>query len=321
MSYPARLRAVSEYLNSQIHPHVEKGTLISKEGFLTDHGPGHIATVVERASDLLACSDSNYPQLTPYEVYLLLMAIQFHDVGNLYGREGHERKIDSVMEHMGKLVGDEMVEKVAIRKIAAAHGGWRNGNRDTIMQLPSYDFILSRRVGYQALAAILRFADELSDDSGRAARAVVELGRIPDVSRLFHMYSESLHSVRVDPDAHVVYLRYYLTRDKAGPISSGESTRFLLDEIYERTLKMHYEREYCMRFIRGLVYIDAIDVRIDVYESSRSLNTRVDPIAYRLQQVGYPGERREEIKDLVAGGEIPPHGIDVYNLLSRGEAV
>ena len=266
VAYPTRLQGVTEYLNGEVHPQVEKGPLVTGEGFMTDHGPEHVLAVVERAGDLLAHPVKDYPQLTAYEVYLLLMAIQFHDVGNLFGRKEHEAKIAPVMERMHVLVGDEMVEKRAIRKIAEAHGGVSSeGNRDTIIRLAPEEWILSRRIRPQALAAILRFADELSDDSRRVARVPMETGTVPDQSRRFHMYSGALHSVRVEPEQHIVFLRYCFTKNEAGPLRSGNSSTYLVDEIYERTIKMHYEREYCMRFTRGLVQIDAIDVQIDIY--------------------------------------------------------
>ena len=249
-SYPCRLISVVAWLNDNIHRHVEMGAALHDGTFLTDHGPEHVRRVVERAGDLLADPIRRYPQLTPYEVYLLLMAIQFHDVGNLYGRDAHGEKVGEIMEKMGPLAGDEMVEKVAIKKIARAHGGTVNGSRDTIVRLPPRDLILHHPVRYRALAAILRFADEISDDYRRAARVLEALKVIPERSRVHHRYSESLQSVGVDAREHLITLKYWVTKDKAGPICVDGETVYLLDEIYRRTVKMHYEREYCMR-LRG----------------------------------------------------------------------
>ena len=283
--------------------------------FLTDHGPNHTETVIQRAGELLADPAADYPQLTAYEVYLLLMAILFHDVGNLYGRDGHEDRQMEIMDHMGILVGDETVERAAISKIARAHGGKRNGDRDTIRELPREDWILGKMVRYQALAAILRFADELADDSRRAARAVLVLGQMPEASRLFHMYAEALHTVGIEPESHVVYLRYSLTKEKLAPLDESGDESYLIDEIYRRTVKMHHEREYCMRFTRRIVQIDVIDVKIEVYESGKSPNLCRDPIAYRLQQVGYPGSGDNRIEDVVPDRTLVPTGRCLYKQL------
>ena len=318
-AYPDRIKNIAAWLDREVHRHVEKGALLQNGTFLTDHGPDHIRTVVARAGDLLAEPVSTYPQLTAYEVYLLLMAIQFHDVGNVYGREAHEEKVGEIMRRMGSLVGDEMVEKVAIKKIARAHGGAVSGSRDTIVSLPRRDLILHHPVRYQALAAILRLADELSDDSRRAARFLDVLDLIPAKSRVYHRYSESLHSVGIDPTEHLITLKYCVTRDKAGPICYDGETVYLIDEIYRRTIKMHYEREYCMRYTRGLVHIDAIDVEIEVYATPDSVEPCIDPIAYRLQQMGYPGDRNESIGELVSNSEELPSGCELFLTLTNGE--
>ena len=63
---------------------------------------------------------------------------------------------------------------------------------------------------------------------------------------------------------------------------------YLLDEIYERTVKTDLERNYCMRFARDIAPIDAIDVRIEIFVDANSMLPCIEPIAYRLQEVGYP---------------------------------
>ena len=87
--YFDRYSRIAAYLNENVHPNVNQGATAMGDGWLTDHGPKHIATVIRRASDLL-CGDSF---LTPYESYILLLSIHFHDVGNVFGREKHEKKI------------------------------------------------------------------------------------------------------------------------------------------------------------------------------------------------------------------------------------
>src|SRR5438552_2406535 len=77
--YYRRFEGAAEWLNQNIHPQVEKGVLLQEGGFLTDHGPEHVNTVIRRASHLVGNPDG---KLSPYEAYVLLMAIHFHDVGN-----------------------------------------------------------------------------------------------------------------------------------------------------------------------------------------------------------------------------------------------
>ncbi|MCY4265881.1 MAG: hypothetical protein OXE78_13665 [Gammaproteobacteria bacterium] len=303
--YTIRLEQVTGILNSQVHSLVGVGAALADRGFLTDHGPDHIKTVIQRASLLLAHPESTFPQFTPYEIFMLLLAIHFHDVGNIFGREEHEKKHSQVMRQVESIIGDEMVERNAILKIAQAHGGRINGNKDTLSSLVQEDFVLGQRIRYRALAALLRFADELADDCHRAARYADKLGVIPPESEVYHAYAKSLHSVIVDLPNHIVRLHFSLLRKEAirtygKKLSETNQIEqvFLLDEIYLRTIKMHLERIYCMRFLRTIIQIDAVEVSIEVYEETNSLSPCIDTIGYRLEEEGYPPNNNSSLRDL-----------------------
>lgn len=318
ITYPERLESVIKYMNKEVHTHVEKGAALKDGAFLNNHGVEHIKTVIERADDLLSHPRESFPQLTAYEAYLLVLAIHFHDVGNIFGRDGHESKHREVMDEMKKLVGDESVERRAILQISKAHGGDILGDKDTISHLPISDPLLGRDVRYQSLAAILRLADELADDSKRVHRIPLELGVIPEGGQIFHQYSKCLHSVKVRPKQHLVDLRFTFTKDVATQ-KFGKTTKdgiekvFLLDEIFARTLKMHFERKYCMRFMQGIVRIDAVDVSVTVFDDDHSTSPCHPPISYRLKDKGYPGMSNAKISDLCPNIEIT--GQDLRTIL------
>ena len=302
--YLSRFDDVAQYLNKNVHRDVGTGAALKGSGILTDHGPRHIQTVIDRASALLARPDDSSPELTPYEVYLLLQAIHFHDVGNIFGRHQHESMHTEVMDKLSILIGEDSVEKRAILKISQAHGGMLNGSKDTISRLPKVDPVLCQDVRYQALAAILRFCDELADDLHRAKRMLARLDLIPKPNQIFHAYAKSLHSVQIRPEHHLVELHYMFDKSDAickfrKPIDKDNSTTvYLLDEIFTRTIKTHLERIYCMRFMYDIARIDAIDVKIEVYLHRRSVEPCVPPIGYRLEEIGYPETSNSSIRDL-----------------------
>jgi hypothetical protein len=163
LPYPDRLANVFNYLAQYVYPHVEGGALLNDSGYLTDHGEHHIRTVIARAADLIFVGGK--PKVSAYEVYLLLQAAHFHDVGNIFGRVAHEKRLSEVVAALGPLLGEDVPERRAIQQIASAHGGVVNGSKDTISKLPPVEPILGREVNFQALAATLRLADELADDS------------------------------------------------------------------------------------------------------------------------------------------------------------
>jgi hypothetical protein len=287
INYHLRYRQIDEYLNNNVHPHVTPGAMLQDGGFLTDHGPEHIRTVIHRASELVK---SRNCRLTGYEVYILLVAIHLHDVGNIFGRHHHELNSQTIQQHLGLLLGEDNVEKRWIYKIAQAHGG---DPKNKIDSLPQEQRILGQTVRVQLLAAILKFADELADDNTRAARYLALAHLLPEESRVFHMFAQALHSVIIDTEGHEVKLHFELRQqDIIGTYGKGDQQVYLLDEIFARTTKTHLERVYCMRFMGPFIRIDRISVQVDFFNGNDEIRP---PVHLRIEETGYP--------------EAPPNGI------------
>lgn len=292
-NYPAQFQSLHNHLNEYYHKNVTAAAALSDgSGYLTDHGPDHIKTVIERASTLVYTAIGKKP--SAYEVYLLLAAIHIHDLGNFFGRASHEINAEKVMVELGPMLGDD-VEKFTIREIAQAHGGKINNDKDKIGRLQLEDHIFSQRIRPRFLAALLRLADELADDNTRASRFMLDKGIIPQASVVYHQYAKSLRSVKVNGDS--VSLKFSLTEeDIKQKFGKGAGRVFLIDEIYERTMKTHRERMYCMRFLRPEINIDRISVSMDIY--SKGFSQKLDSIEYKLEEAGYPDEKNPDIFQL-----------------------
>jgi hypothetical protein len=291
--YPERFNAIAKELNEGPLKDIRLGEILEatsgEEVYYTDHGPEHVEKVIERASSLVFINGEIL--LSYYESYLLLVAIYIHDAGMVGGRSGHEKKTQEIMNWLGAIAGNDVVEKRVIIKIAATHGGRVEGDKDTISRLSREVIHLhNQRVNKTLLAAVLRFADELSDDRTRASRYLLESGKLPKASEVYHQYAKSLHSVLIDHQSHCVILIFELSEiDVSRTYGKGKSEVELLDEIHSRTLKMHYERQYCMRFVGSRLDISTIYVKVNIHNSK---NVLVDPIKYEysLRDLGYPLE-------------------------------
>ncbi len=305
VDYYKQYALVAEHLDNNVHNQVNPFAALKDGGFLTDHGPDHIRSVIKRASELVNAPEFD---LEPYEVYLLLMGIHFHDVGHIKaGRYQHETNLKYVMKELGTKIGTDGIELRHIYKIAEAHGGKIDGKKDKISLLLEKDTVLNCRIRPQLLAAILRFADELSDDRTRAARYLMETGRIPKSSEIYHRYAYSLHSVRVDLEGKFLEMCFEVTKDDIlRKLGKNNEEVYLIDEIYERTLKTYSECKYCMRFIPLNIQIKSINVKIefidDDFEYFRT------PITYQLAETGYPDVNNMDIfnmcpDDLSLNGE------------------
>lgn len=53
--------------------------------FLNNHGRGHIDMVLKKAGEIVSNSFGN--PLSEFEIFILVCAIEIHDIGNLFGRK------------------------------------------------------------------------------------------------------------------------------------------------------------------------------------------------------------------------------------------
>jgi len=257
---------------------------------LNNHGQGHVNKVIEKVSEILHFFDHGH--LRAYEGFYLLCAIQLHDIGNVFGRDEHEGHCKKILDEKGKPFIPDSIERKVIQKLALVHGGACNGERDTISFLSEYRTIYERKVRKKLLAALLRFGDELADDKSRADREGLEQGTILEGSIIYHRYSEALHTVKIEKnemDKLQVCLAYEFDSDLAiQKFKKNGKDKFLLDEIYDRTLKMERERRYCMRFIRPCLSLDSIRVEIIIQNAKNPY--LFDKIQYTLEEKGYPSD-------------------------------
>lgn len=266
---------------------------------LNDHGEEHIKRVIQRATDLLKNCRDGSDSLTPKEVYYLLCAIEIHDLGNFYGRSGHEKELPKVIQGLGSLIGLDDVERRYIRQIAEAHGGKDpGGDRDKIVKLEKIVNTGNEKVRLQLLAAALRFADELADDKSRANIKALDEGLLAKQSEVYHAYSKCLDSVTVDHNKKEIQLNFEIPVAYAvRKFGKEDKEVFLIDEIYDRVLKMHLERIYTMNFMKGYCDIESIWVRIRFYKSFLD-NEDIPPITFELKERGYPDLNGRTIYDI-----------------------
>lgn len=275
--------------------------------FLNRHGKLHVEKVKERALDILKCFPEN--TVTYYELFILLCAINVHDIGNILGRKNHEKALAKILERDCKNIIRDSVERLVVSKIAGAHGGSIRGDKDTISKLDFKQKVRGCSVNERLLAAVLRFADELADDATRASQDAIDNGILGDKSKIYHIYSSSLHGVELVQNqvskGWDVELSYKIDRETADMVfKKGDADRYLLDEIYDRTLKMERERRYCNRFFQPLCTIEQINVEIvfirDIYENRR--------VTYTLHDFGYPDKPYSSILEvddsLMSGSEM-----------------
>ena len=314
MSYPDRYKNVKRAF-LRIHKSVEKGAMsttlesyIKKQStvndkafrdgiesaliYLNNHGKDHVDKVIEKVSEILRLFPPN-KGLTAYEMFILLCAIQIHDTGNIFGREKHEKVIANIFDEECKKIIQDKFERNLIIKIAMVHSGQIFGSKDTIRNLYDNSNINNLNIRERLLAALLRFGDEIADDKSRADKYGIETNNIPKYSKIFHYYSQSLHTVTISRNPNNRELQLELNYDFDSNIAKMKfyrsgSEKYLLDEIYDRTIKMEKERRYCMRFLRPYFYLSCIKVYIKITDEKDVIIHK--DISYTLEEEGYPND-------------------------------
>ncbi|MCQ2524969.1 MAG: hypothetical protein MJ123_11575 [Lachnospiraceae bacterium] len=276
--------------------------------FLNNHGEDHIHRVIEKADEII--SHFKDYSLTNFESFILLCSIQIHDIGNVLGRVDHEKKLCTIFDEHVKETLIDTPERRVIKAIAMAHGGrTQSGSKDTISEyLKESEPLFDEHIRPRELAAILRLADELADDSTRYSYGAISLKIIEDFSLIKHDYSRVLHTVMLEDKGFGccnIKLAYELgVEDLEKKYSIFGEEKYLLDEIYDRTLKMERERRYCHKFLNANIKIDEIKVVISIYGDYCAL---IDEITYSLEDYSYPSEPTDNsiksIKNVKTGSE------------------
>ncbi|ARC36779.1 hypothetical protein A6J80_10640 [Paracoccus yeei] len=296
LDYPAVIGGWIGQLEAFLLPYVTTGAIAADgSGHLTMHDKEHVARVRQVASNLVA--QSSAIDLTHYELTLLLVAIYLHDIGNILGRSNHERQIHQVLTAAGQKLPIDQIEYATGKQIAGVHGGSVNGSKDTISTLPEKAAVYGEHVRPRLLAAILRLADELADDPARANKVQLEAGALPPGSEVYHIVAASLHSQMPDIETREIALSFTfhdpgLFKRKLG---KGDGHVYLLDEIFERSMKTFNEARYCSRFMRPHLEFERVKVDILIFDE------QLEPlhnIVYTIAEHGY-GNHRSNIYEMV----------------------
>lgn len=304
--FPDQFPYVTKYLSAawdllEVQKEVNAGADFIDKQTLTRHDDTHIKRVIDIVSNLLS---AKAVEITPYEGFILLLAIQIHDIKNIEGREDHERKVMEVVTelNLAKDLKDSVTIKM-IAQIANCHAGSLiiedKEEKDKITKLLPPDYRTGKfRVRPRFLAALLRIADEYADEPNRAYKYLASKGLISKKSEVHHKFAESLHNVHVDADGGSVHFEFYIEPHDAlvkfgkyNKKTDGFDEVYLLDEIFKRTVKSHYETVYCMRFLRPKIDITKLIVSISVPDHN-SDSPVSDLINYKLVEFGYPNDSK-----------------------------
>ncbi len=219
------------------------GQIKGSEPDLSDHSERHIQDVFETAYKLI--SDEEFRSLSVYEIYCLALMILFHDVGNIYGRTGHDsvNKIADVYNKYRPNISRYREEKRLISLGSSAHSGdSKSGSKDTLIEVNDGS-LNGNKIRLAELAAILRFADECAEGKQRTCSFLIEKNLLGQESEIFHKYAE-ITDIEIDKKLNRISITYHIDIPSDFNRKAQKEFKDLMRFTFNRVVKLDVERRY-----------------------------------------------------------------------------
>lgn len=270
-----RYQSMKLYLEKEYYPWIQATC-----PYYTDHGIRHVNSVISATSGLLERHlDPNGGGLNAIEIFLVLSAILWHDVGNAVGRDGHAARIPEMTAEIKKLGFPDPALHRIVSEIAQSHAGIDGLSK---AQSEADCAVVSTVTVYpRALAAIVRFADEISEDRSRISLAL--LPRVPLENQIYWQFANCITASRPDPARERVVLTIEVPDDAAPRTflcpknlhhrADASKNISLIKYLISRLEKMNNERAYCEPEFRGrYLTVREISVRLSIVADTRLLD-------------------------------------------------
>jgi hypothetical protein len=253
-----------------------------KQPWFTDHGIKHCNAILDILDDMIFPFEQQNitdvrnerknigecPQcFSDEDIFILLASTLWHDIGMLIERSDHGKHLIEFNAEILKYVNDNKVAQT-IYNVACAHSSNKKFF-DCANYNPLKFYDKKVYVAEKTLAAILRIADEISEDKNRITLSPVIFNNVPVGNKLFWEHAASISYSAIDNnnihikyeiDANKIFTEYEYAKDSSGnPIN-----KTLYDFIIERICKILNELTICSPYFSNICRLDALDITIEV---------------------------------------------------------
>jgi hypothetical protein len=283
---------------------------------MTDHGPKHVKNVLENIHELLGDSIGVWNRetnrltggsLNGMELYILGLSALFHDVGNVFKREEHQKQIGPIYDYARPSAGgnQDSEEKIIILEICKAHcGDGLDGSKDTLAFVSPRAKLDRLEIRPNLLAPVLRFADELAEGEQRTSHFMIQHHKYPKKSIAYHKYAQA-SSIDIDRAHERIRLKYHITLrlpaepDSSFPIHGAlislEELAVFLKFIYHRIEKVNQERQYAKHYCPYLGPFKETSASFNFWYRGREILVDLSPI--KFSDLVVPGDPQRTVVD------------------------
>ncbi|MDN3620110.1 hypothetical protein QWY81_11655 [Polaribacter undariae] len=264
------------------------------EPSLSDHGGRHIANVLNNVEKLLGQEIESQTGIT---LYTLGLVVLFHDVGNINGREKHNKNIADVYNFVRKKEARFNRERAVVIRAGEAHcGKSKDGSRDTLNDLDEIDNIDGEKINLRSIAAILRFADELAEGPQRTSQFMIEQHKYSKESEIFHKYASVTHMF-IDREGGRVSVTYDIDFDTKS--MKKEDLVELLEFSFKRVVKIDEERRYNKHYCDLLTPFKKTTIQYNFTVDGTPINIDLGKIEI-TDRFPIPGEHKGGVESLLS---------------------
>jgi len=243
----------------------------------TDHGIKHTEAILCTLGDMIAPVYSEFDvrneslrkgdipsALSNEDVFVLLSAALWHDVGMLISRGDHARHLIKYSGEIKLFTSDDKVTQT-IYDIACAHGSNKKFE-DCTNFIPLNFYGKDVEVSKKTLAALLRIADEISEDDSRITKSNEVFSKIPNENKIFWEHAAAISYSKYKNNRIVI--KYAVDIDKAFKryeFQNGkQKTMTLYMFIINRICKIINEMIVCAPYFSTICRVDALNVTIEL---------------------------------------------------------
>lgn len=274
------------------------GEIKGQEPNLSDHSETHIQDVFERAYKIIG--EDEFLKFSVYEIYCLALMILFHDVGNIFGRVGHDaiEKIADIYNKYRQTPKLYRDERRLVTTGASAHSGkTKDGSTDTLKSV-NEGSIKGNKINLSELASILRFADELAEGKQRTCSLLIERNLIDKDSEIYHSYAE-ITDIEIDRGLERISITYDIDIPIDFNNQAQEKFKKLILFTYSRAVKLDVERRYTKNYSLVLRQFKYVTVQYNFSLNEIPIDLELNGVTFE-DQYPIPGENSSYSADSYA---------------------
>jgi hypothetical protein len=218
-----------------------------------DHGPAHINRVLDNLAALVGQEPVETGELSQLDLFLTMMGVVAHDIGVISGRAHHANASANLIRQIAasnQYVFNDHTLDILVAAIVCHSSTAKI--EDECRHFAEKEPIAGQTVRPYKIAALVRIADELDEDSRRAPKQLVEMGTISKDSQPYWRFCQCIRGIDLgSPRGEILISAHFNEEVLQG--AWDPPTKTFLQFFAEKVAKINLERVRVAPYLGSLV--------------------------------------------------------------------